>query len=69
VAKQSSYSEHDEHPEFWFNTKTGEVEVGLQTAAPYRIGPFASRHEAERALEIIAEKAAKLRREDESEDD
>ena len=68
MAKRSSYSEHDENPEFWFNTKTGEVEFGLQTAAPYRVGPFATRLEAERALEIIAERAAKLRREDEADD-
>jgi hypothetical protein len=68
VAKQSSYSEHDEHPEFWFNTKTGEVEIGLQSAASYRIGPFDSRVDAERALEIVRERAEKLRTE-ESEDD
>ena len=69
MTQRSSYSEQDEHPEFWFNTKTGEVEVGLQTAAPYRIGPFATREEAAKALEIIAERARKLRLEDESEAD
>ena len=69
MTQRSSYSEQAEHPEFWFNTKTGEVEVGFQTAAPYRIGPFATREEAAKALEIIAERARKLRLEDESEAD
>lgn len=68
MSKRSSYSEHDEHPEFWFNTKTGEVEVGLLSASGYRIGPFANRAEAERALDIVRERAEKLRAE-ESEDD
>jgi len=44
--------------EFWFNMQTGEVEVGKQTLALYRIGPFATREEAENALEIIAERSA-----------
>jgi len=50
----SAYSE----TEFWFNMQTGEVEVGKQTLALYRIGPFATREEAENALEIIAERSA-----------
>ncbi|MDE2591513.1 MAG: hypothetical protein KGL41_01490 [Actinomycetales bacterium] len=69
MTQRSSYSEHDEQPEFWFNTKTGEVEVGFQTAAAYRIGPFASREEAARALEIVAERARQLRLEDAADDD
>lgn len=68
MATRSSYSEHQEKPEFWFNTKTGKVEVGFQSAASYRIGPFASREEAERALAIIAEKAAQLRKEDDEDE-
>ena len=50
--------------EFWFNTKTNEVEEGKQTAALYRIGPFASRAEALRAYEIIAERNKKLEEEE-----
>ncbi len=38
-------------PEYWFNTKTGLVEEGKQALALYRIGPFATRKEAELALE------------------
>lgn len=64
MTRQSSYSEHDEHPEFWFNAKTGEVEVGFQSAASYRIGPFASREEARRALEIVRERAERIRAEE-----
>lgn len=45
---------------FWFNTKTGQVEQGRKTLALYRIGPFATREEAERAYEIIAERNRKL---------
>jgi hypothetical protein len=43
--------------EFWFNTKTGEVEEGRLSAAPYRVGPFKSKDEAERALELLAERS------------
>lgn len=68
MTRQSSYSEHDEHPEFWFNTKTGEVEVGFQSAASYRIGPFASREEAQRALEIVRERAERIRAEELNDD-
>ena len=44
--------------EFWFNMQTGEVEVGKQTLALYRIGPFDDYESAEHALEIIAARAA-----------
>lgn len=50
---RSTYSEKDESPEFWFNTKTGLVEIGKQSAAIYRLGPFATRAEAEKALELL----------------
>lgn len=43
--------------QFWFNTKTLQVEQGLKTAAVYRIGPFETRQEAERALEIVSQRA------------
>ena len=51
-------------PEYWYNDRTGEVEVGPQSLAIYRIGPFATREEAERAPEIVAERARKWRAED-----
>lgn len=39
--------------EFWFNTKTMSVEVGKQTLALYRIGPFPSAEEASNALQTL----------------
>ncbi len=45
--------------EFWFNTKTGEVEFGKVAAAPYRIGPFTTEADAKRALEIVASRSEK----------
>jgi hypothetical protein len=49
----SVYSEKDETPEYWFNLKTLKVEVGKQSAAEYRVGPFVTRAEAEAALETL----------------
>jgi len=50
--------------EFWFNTKTKEVEQGKQVSALYRIGPFRSAEEAKRAYEIIAERNKELDKEE-----
>jgi len=50
--------------EWWFNTKTGEVEFGRLSASPQRLGPFGSKEEASRALEFIARRAAQIREED-----
>lgn len=49
---------------FWFNERTGEVEEGPQSIALDRIGPFSTREEAARALEIVAERARKWHSED-----
>ena len=49
----SVYSEKDEKPEFWFNLKTLKVEVGRKSAAPYRVGPFATEAEAKAALSTL----------------
>lgn len=54
--------------DYWFNIKTGEVEQGKLAAAPYRIGPFATRNEAERALEKLAERSKSWASEEENED-
>ena len=43
--------------EWWFNTKTQEVEEGPQSLAADRVGPFACREDAARANEIIAQRA------------
>jgi hypothetical protein len=55
--------------EYWFNLKTKQVEVGKQSAAIYRVGPFATRQEAEQAEKLLAERAAAWRKEDSAEDD
>lgn len=54
--------------EFWFNTKTNQVEVGKQSIAVYRIGPFSTFEDASHALEILAEKSKQWREKDEQED-
>ena len=59
---------NDDAIEFWFNMQTGEVEVGKQSLALYRIGPFADRESAENALEIIAARASAWADDDETED-
>ncbi|GHD77621.1 hypothetical protein CLV85_1445 [Salinibacterium amurskyense] len=45
--------------QWWYNHKTGEVEEGPQSLAVDRDGPFETRAEAERAPQIIAERARK----------
>lgn len=54
--------------QYWFNTKTGKVEVGPQSLSLNRVGPFATQEEAGRALEIIAERARKISEAEEQED-
>jgi hypothetical protein len=51
--------------EFWFNLKTGAVEFGKLSPSSYRVGPFATRAEAERAIELLASRSQKW---DEEED-
>jgi hypothetical protein len=53
----SVYSEKHELPQYWFNLKTLKVEVGLKSAASYRVGPFASEIEARNALKLIADRS------------
>ncbi|MCX6495035.1 MAG: SPOR domain-containing protein [Actinobacteria bacterium] len=38
---------------FWYNIKTGEVEFGFESPNVDRVGPFATRVEAEHALEKL----------------
>ena len=49
--------------EFYYNTVTGEVEEGKQSASNRLMGPYESREEASRALEIAAERNAEWERE------
>jgi hypothetical protein len=61
----SVYSDKEDKPEFWFNLKTLRVEVGRKSAAPYRVGPFATELEAKAALLTIADRSTKWREEEE----
>lgn len=54
-----------EEIEYWYNTKTLRVEEGPKSLALYRIGPFATRQEAENGLNKVLERAKALREEDE----
>ncbi|WP_040164289.1 hypothetical protein [Microbacterium gorillae] len=54
---------------YWYNSDTGEVEHGRISPAPERLGPFATREEAERAPEIIKERSRAWADEDAREDD
>ena len=54
-------------PMFWYNERTREVEEGPQSIALYRIGPFSTREEAARALEIVAERAREWNSDDDDE--
>ncbi|MFT4233285.1 MAG: methionine aminopeptidase [Leucobacter sp.] len=54
----------DQEKTYWFNTRTREVEEGPQSLSVDRLGPFATREEAARAEEIVAERARKWAEED-----
>jgi hypothetical protein len=58
----------DVEHQYWYNMKTGEVEQGFQSPAPDRVGPFETRAEAERALEILRANSAKWAEEDAADD-
>ncbi|PII81428.1 methionine aminopeptidase [Leucobacter sp. OLJS4] len=58
----------DPQETYWYNTRTGEVEDGPQSLSVDRIGPFATREEAARGPEIVAERAKKWAEEDAQDD-
>ncbi|UOQ89314.1 SPOR domain-containing protein [Agromyces endophyticus] len=60
-------TENVEHM-FWYNLKTGEVEQGFVSQSVDRVGPFETREEAERALEILRANSAKWAEEDAADD-
>lgn len=59
----------EQKPEFWFNTKTNSVEEGKQDLALYRIGPFATRLEAQNALQTLKARSDAWTEEDEQDKD
>jgi hypothetical protein len=44
-------------PQWWYNHKTGRVEQGPQSLGIDRDGPYATREEAENAVQIARERA------------
>lgn len=67
VLRDSSYSEKDSEPQYWFNLKTLKVEVGPQSISKNRVGPFKSKSEASNALSVLGERSESWRQEEESE--
>ena len=59
----------DGDDKYWSNTKTRAVEHGMLSPAPERVGPFDTAEEAERAPEILQERARAWAEEDRREDD
>lgn len=55
--------------EWWYNMRTGEVEAGPQSLAADRVGPFETQEDAERAPEILRERARAWADEDAEEDE
>lgn len=54
--------------QYWFNTKTKEVEKGPQSLSLDRLGPFNSKAEAQNAEQIVANRAKQISEEDELRD-
>ncbi|GAB3608006.1 MULTISPECIES: SPOR domain-containing protein [Microbacteriaceae] len=52
---------------FWYNTKTGQVEQGLKSPLPDRLGPFDTREGAEHAWDKIRENSQRWADEDAAE--
>ena len=48
-----------EPQEWYYNTVTGEVELGPQSPMQNRLGPYATREDAEKALEIAKKRNKK----------
>ena len=65
---QKDWGIDDPAETYWFNVKTGEVEVGKQSLSMDRLGPFETRREAERAPEILQERARRWAEEEAEED-
>ncbi len=58
-----------EGPQFYYNLATGGVEEGPQSPSSDRMGPYATRGEAEQALSIAAKRNEKWDQDDEEWED
>jgi hypothetical protein len=54
--------------QWWYNTRTGEVEQGAKSPWSDRTGPYASREEAEGAPQRLAENSRRWAEEDARDD-
>ncbi|HEY8589670.1 MAG TPA: SPOR domain-containing protein [Naasia sp.] len=59
----------DDEQQWWWNSRTGKVEQGRLSNAMDRVGPFATREEAERAPQKLRENADKWAAEEAAEGD
>ena len=51
------WADSDRHQQFWLDLRTGQVEQGPQSPAVHRMGPYATRAEAEHAFEKASERS------------
>ncbi|MGF3055315.1 SPOR domain-containing protein [Microbacterium sp. YY-01] len=58
-----------EERKYWFNMNTRQVEHGMLSPAAYRVGPFDTAEEAERAPQKLQERAQAWEEEEQAEDD
>jgi hypothetical protein len=49
---------------WWFNLRTGLVEHGMKSNALDRVGPFETQEEAQRAPEVLRDRAKAWQKED-----
>lgn len=54
----------DSRPQYWFDTRTGQVDVGHRKPGKTLLGPYATRAEAEAALETARRRTEAWDRED-----
>ena len=57
----------DNDQKYWYNSVTGEVEFGMISPSPDRIGPFDTAAEAADALEVVRRRSAAWADEDAAE--
>lgn len=63
-------TEHiDPQNSYWYRVSDGVVEQGPQSPGNQRMGPYASREEAQRALQTAAARTSAWEEEDAREDD
>lgn len=58
----------DGEAQYWYNSRTGQVERGMLSNSIDRVGPFATHEEAERAPQKLQANARKWAAEDAADD-